>query len=436
MQRLRLHAHAAARRLRRRPGRRRRHGLDRRDHGRVRRADARERREHVLAAARRAAVRAGQFSDLERRRGRRPPRRTAAATAGTASRRSTSRPCTAWRPRRTSSTTARRAASTTTCSPAGQVVSDNKASIVTNSWGEPTFVVVDGELFDDRPGLVTPTRASSSRAPSQGIGFYFSSGDDGDDSRLGLQAPDYPSGDPWVTAVGGTSLAIDKDNTRLRDRLGHHEVRAHGKRQGLGAAGPVPDGAGGGISEIFKRPWYQDGVVPSSAKGRAVPDIAPRRATRRPACWSARRRTSLPSRGRGPLRRVPPRRHEPLLAADRGRAGRRAGPGAASASPTRASTSSREIGQRRRSAVLRRHAAGRRRATSAPTTPTGSTATTATSSRSGRSTRTRPRRPARAGTTSPVSAPSRRSTSTRSPGAGSQVHCTRGRARTLGARPR
>ena len=42
---------------------------------------------------------------------------------------------------------------------------------------------------------------------AEGIGFYFSSGDSG-----GAGGTTYPSIDPYVTAVGGSAVGIDKQN--------------------------------------------------------------------------------------------------------------------------------------------------------------------------------------------------------------------------------
>ena len=56
----------------------------------------------------------------------------------------------------------------------------------------------------------------------QGIGFFFSSGDDGDDlDALGFKHPDYPAGDPWVT-VG-------------RRHVARHRERQHGCSRPAGA---------------------------------------------------------------------------------------------------------------------------------------------------------------------------------------------------------
>ena len=157
-----------------------------------------------------------------------------------------------------------------------QVVADNKASIVTNSWGDPTFVVVDGQVFATiDEALVNAYEDVFKQGAVQGIGFYFSSGDNGDDlETFGVKSPEFPTGDPWVTSVGGTSIAIDKHNQRLWETgwgTSLYNLKPSGKA--WAKTGEFHGGAGGGFSLVFKRPWYQDGVVPWS-KGRANPDIA------------------------------------------------------------------------------------------------------------------------------------------------------------------
>ena len=71
----------------------------------------------------------------------------------------------------------------------GQVVSDNKASIVTNSWGDPTFLVIDGVVYSTiDENLVKAYETIFKQGAVQGIGFYFSSGDDGDDLEHGASS--------------------------------------------------------------------------------------------------------------------------------------------------------------------------------------------------------------------------------------------------------
>ena len=160
-----------------------------------------------------------------------------------------------------------------------QVVSDNKASIVTNSWGEPTFVVVNGQLFEiiDQ-ALIDAYENVFKRGAVQGIGFYFSSGDLGDElGNTGFKHPDWPTGDTWVTSVGGTSLAIDQNGQRTFETgwgTSQWRLNAAGTAWTSNVA-PFQYGAGGGFSQIFKEPGWQKKVVgPNPTGGRAVPDIS------------------------------------------------------------------------------------------------------------------------------------------------------------------
>jgi subtilase family serine protease len=149
-----------------------------------------------------------------------------------------------------------------------QVVDENKASIITNSYGD---------LGEDVPrDLVLASRAVFLQAALQGISFLFSSGDNGDEvAATGTRQPDYSASDPFVTAVGGTADAIDANGRFLfQTGWGTHTFS-------LSASGTAWEpggflyGAGGGTSALFAKPWYQRGVVPARyGTGRAVPDIA------------------------------------------------------------------------------------------------------------------------------------------------------------------
>src|SRR5581483_9461303 len=159
------------------------------------------------------------------------------------------------------------------------VVDDNDASIVTNSWGEPTFVNIGGTIYAtiDRT-LIDAYESVFKQGAVQGIGFYYSSGDDGDNlDAWGVLAPDFPAEDPWVTAVGGTSLAVGHDGSRLFETgWGTSKWALNGSDWTQTV--PFLYGAGGGFTLLgnkvyfgFDRPWYQDGVV--NSHGRGVPDI-------------------------------------------------------------------------------------------------------------------------------------------------------------------
>lgn len=166
-----------------------------------------------------------------------------------------------------------------------RVVSDNKASIVTNSWGEPTFVKVcdatgkDCQVFATiDQNTVTAYEDVFKRGAVQGIGFYFSSGDSGDElANVGFKHPDWPAGDVWVTAVGGTSLAVDQNGNRsFETGWGTSQWRStNGYETWDFNIAEFQYGSGGGFSDIFGEPVWQKGVVTGDpGHGRAVPDVA------------------------------------------------------------------------------------------------------------------------------------------------------------------
>lgn len=151
-----------------------------------------------------------------------------------------------------------------------QILDDHLANIVSNSYG---YV---GEYPQDE---VQVNENQHLQAIAEGIGLYFSSGDDGDEAaNLGSVSPDYPASSPYVTAVGGTSTEIAKNGSvALETGWGNdYDAVVQDASGDRSYEAPVPgafaSGAGGGFSTVFTRPWYQQGVVSSS--GRAVPDVA------------------------------------------------------------------------------------------------------------------------------------------------------------------
>jgi subtilase family serine protease len=107
---------------------------------------------------------------------------------------------------------------------------------------------------------------------AEGIGIYFSSGDFGDEtSTLGFSTVNWPASSPWVTAVGGTALAIGAANDRLFETGWGTSSYACNKTTLACTRLGWTSGAGGGYSVIFPRPWYQNGFV--SNPGRGVPDV-------------------------------------------------------------------------------------------------------------------------------------------------------------------
>ncbi len=157
------------------------------------------------------------------------------------------------------------------------VVDSHLATIVTNSYGFSTEALP--------PGYIKPYNDTLIQAAATGIGVYFSSGDSGDETSGvpgATPTPDWPASSPWVTAVGGTSLAVGAANNYLFET----GWQTGNSRLTSGAWAPTPPGSylygsGGGTSRLFPQPAYQAGVVPDSmsrtyggAPMRVVPDIA------------------------------------------------------------------------------------------------------------------------------------------------------------------
>jgi len=154
------------------------------------------------------------------------------------------------------------------------VVDRHLAQIVTNSYGFNT------ELLP--AGFVKPTEQTIVQGAAEGIGIYFSSGDNSDESLVeGFTTTDWPASSPFVTAVGGTSLAVGRANDYLFETgWGTTDARFNGTTWAPQPPGSWLYGAGGGVSRVYAEPAYQQGVVPSGLfqaqgrTGRAVPDIA------------------------------------------------------------------------------------------------------------------------------------------------------------------
>ena len=155
------------------------------------------------------------------------------------------------------------------------VVDNGLAQVITNSYGEP-------EQYDTDTAAIIESLQTELQAAAEGISIMFSSGDSGDEvDNTGLRQTDSPASDPYVTAVGGTALAVGATKNWERE-IGW----GTGIAPLVGNTFPLPavhqSGGGGGTSRIFDQPAYQAGVVPTKiAKSngsptpmRVVPDVA------------------------------------------------------------------------------------------------------------------------------------------------------------------
>lgn len=157
-------------------------------------------------------------------------------------------------------------------------------NVVSNSWG--SFEAVGNPARFNRDTRILEMAAA------QGIDVNFSTGDFGDNSPvLGFATVQFPASSPFATGIGGTSLALNTDNsidfqtgwgtnlTEIADTvsLGSPPVvpplKVLGSGYNPGFFLGFQFGAGGGASGVFPRPSFQSSL---SAPGntRLLPDIS------------------------------------------------------------------------------------------------------------------------------------------------------------------
>jgi subtilase family serine protease len=176
-----------------------------------------------------------------------------------------------------------------------EVVDGHLANIVSDSWTNGPEEE-EGETDESREAF----NHVLLMAAGTGVGVQFSAGDEGDNFIVsGSQQPSFPATSPYATAVGGTSVEIGAQNNRLGEvgwstgisALCTEELATLeeplceesevGKWEPE-APGEYDYGGGGGTSNQYAEPWYQEPVVPKEIAERAgtgelnrvVPDIS------------------------------------------------------------------------------------------------------------------------------------------------------------------
>lgn len=148
-----------------------------------------------------------------------------------------------------------------------QIADDDKAQIVSMSYGS-------AEADANFGGILKPENDLFKQMSAQGQSMFASSGDSGayNDVASDPVAPNTyqlsvsdPASQPFVTAVGGTSLKSDPIV---------NGVATYGSETSWNTAPlPTPEGGGGGESTFWPKPTYQTGQG-SSATMRDVPDVS------------------------------------------------------------------------------------------------------------------------------------------------------------------
>jgi subtilase family serine protease len=148
------------------------------------------------------------------------------------------------------------------------VVTYHIADVVTSSWYEGWLPVPKS--------MITAWEGVLQRAAVEGITVNFASGDAQIPTKI-----QYPGADPWITAVGGTSLAIGSHDNYLWETgwaTDEDSLNKSGTGWRFAPPGVFAEGTTGGIASSFAEPYYQQGVVSGNVIGgqadRAVPDVS------------------------------------------------------------------------------------------------------------------------------------------------------------------
>ncbi|HEY3871206.1 MAG TPA: S53 family peptidase [Actinocrinis sp.] len=155
-----------------------------------------------------------------------------------------------------------------------QILNARSADIVSDSWGE----VIYSSTGNEPTATIAEYTHDFEQGAVEGISFQFSAGDCGaedpatscgtTDTSTTPQA-DFPTSDQWATSVGGTSLAIGRNNQQLWNTDWGTDALA--LESGSWASLGWIYGGGGGTSAVFSEPFYQRGAVPTSL-AETLPD--------------------------------------------------------------------------------------------------------------------------------------------------------------------
>ncbi len=141
-----------------------------------------------------------------------------------------------------------------------RIATDNSAKEVSTSWG------ID-EVSEGQAGRVAENTIFQQMA-AQGQSLYAAAGDDGAYDDGFTIVVDDPASQPFVTGVGGTTLAVSGAGGPYQAESAWGDPNNPGNR-----GGPHGSGGGGGISRFTPLPDYQNGVGLSQTF-RNVPDVS------------------------------------------------------------------------------------------------------------------------------------------------------------------
>ena len=145
------------------------------------------------------------------------------------------------------------------------VIDHHLGAVISQSFGA-------GEATFTSPTTILGLRSAYQNAYRNGITVLAASGDTGAAEAMTLtkvhffKFPDvgWPASDPLVTAVGGTQLTLNTGGHRTAPDKVWNDTTLFGG----------PAAGSGGLSTVFTRPSYQNGVAGVVGNRRGVPDIS------------------------------------------------------------------------------------------------------------------------------------------------------------------
>jgi subtilase family serine protease len=149
------------------------------------------------------------------------------------------------------------------------VVDHHLGTVISQSFGAP-------EQGFPGPQSILKLRSAYMNAAAHGVSVLGASGDAGAtgartlspqgfaDSYFTKRVAAWPATDPLVTAVGGTQLHLTASGNHTEPDTVWNDTNLFNS----------PSAGGGGLSAVFSRPTYQDGVAERVGSRRGIPDIS------------------------------------------------------------------------------------------------------------------------------------------------------------------
>jgi subtilase family serine protease len=145
------------------------------------------------------------------------------------------------------------------------VINHHLGDVISQSFGATE------QTFPSKQSILNQ-RSAFTNAAAHHVTVLASSGDQGTTdakNQAGTllythKVNSWPSSDPLVTSVGGTQLHLDANGNRLLSDNVWNDTNELGS----------PAAGGGGLSDVFARPAYQNGVQSIVGNHRGTPDVA------------------------------------------------------------------------------------------------------------------------------------------------------------------